>query len=209
MLQLENIDKAYLLKPIISNLSFIFNHGVYALIGANGTGKTTLLSLMSGSIEPNRGNILINNISLIDHPIEAKKNLGFSPDAVNFYPFLSGRDLLDFICSVKKVNYDREASEFVKKFNLGPHYDEKLSQMSLGTRKKYFITAAFISNPSVILMDEPTVSLDENAKSVLYEYININRHKKTIVFSSHDMDFIKKISAIPLYLSNLPVTKFS
>jgi len=186
MLRFEMLEKRYGSKLIFSRLSHHFSLGCHALQAANGRGKSTLLSILAGVVPADRGEVWIADASLRRQPLLAKSRLAYVPDVCPVYPFLSGREFLELVASAKQTRLSAASLELIERFELNPHLDSRIEQMSLGTKKKLMIAAASIGEPAVIIADEPGTAIDDAARQVLIEYFRHAAKHCVVLFSTHD-----------------------
>lgn len=169
----------------------------YALPGPNGCGKTTLLRCLCGLQKMDRGRIVIGGIELSQHPRKAKTMLAYVPDTAQFYPHVSVEHAIRFMLALKRQTVssgDLFATSDL--FGLEAHRGAAFASLSLGWRKKVLLHAALRTDPSVLLMDEPTVGLDQTAVSTLATEIRNRTNRGTLTFfSSHDAGFIDSAGA--------------
>lgn len=203
-LVLEKINKSYAAKPVIHNVNVTFDLGCHVLIGKNGSGKSTLLKLISGSEKADSGNITFNGIRLSTDDLTYKANLGYAPDKLMIYPFLTGEEFLNFVFLAKKEKNKNQIDDILDGFAVKQYLPYRLEEMSLGNQKKFILAAAFIGDPALLLFDEPTNEIDVAAKAYLVELFNKKiTAGKTIIFSSHDDDFLSKINANKHYANQI------
>lgn len=203
-LLLEKINKSYGAKSVIHDLNYAFDQGCHVLIGKNGSGKSTFLKLVSGSEKSDSGNIAFNGIQLNTDDLTYKSNLGYAPDKLMIYPFLTGEEFLNFVFLAKKEKNKNQIDDILDAFFIKKYLSYRLEEMSLGNQKKFILIAAFIGNPSLLLFDEPTNEIDVAAKAYLIELFNKKiTAGKTIIFSSHDEDFLDKIGANKHYVDKI------
>ncbi len=201
LLVLDNICKSFGGKQIFNQFSHSFLPGCYALTGPNGVGKSTLLSLISGSNTVDSGRVVICGADLQSKPVVAKKSMAFVPDKSVIFPFMTGREFISLVSGIRKIKNSLATEKFLSDFRLHPHCSKPFSDLSLGTQKKIMIVAALIGEPDVLLMDEPTNAIDDDAKSVLIDYLNSFRSRKVILCSTHDDDFTSRLNMTKLNLS--------
>jgi ABC-2 type transport system ATP-binding protein len=209
LLVLDKICKSFGEKQVFNGLSHSFLPGCYALTGPNGVGKSTLLSLISGSDSFDSGRVVICGADLKSKSVIAKKSIAFVPDKSVIFPFMTGREFISLISRVRKIKDLSLTEKLLSDFRLDPHYSKPFSDLSLGTQKKMLIVAALIGEPAVLLMDEPTNAIDDDAKSVLINYLHSYRSKKVILCSTHDEDFISRLSMKKIKLSDVVSAEFS
>lgn len=199
MIQLNKVSKKYAGKPIINQISCQIERGILHIMGENGSGKTTLLNMIAGSLIPDKGQILYSTSDLYDKKnCEIKKNIGYIPDIAPIYPFLSGKDFLQFICKIKKTEWP---ADLIETFNLGKHLGTNFTSMSYGTKKKFLFVSGMIGNPQYLILDEPMNGLDQHATSELYRLLtkHLDRDNGICVIVSHDLGWIDKWRAIYNY----------
>ncbi|MBR8374875.1 ABC transporter ATP-binding protein [Burkholderia cenocepacia] len=203
MLRIENIRKRYGERVIFQGLHQRFGAGCVALCDENGSGKSTLLGILAGTVDADEGDVWINGHSLREAPLEAKSSLAYVPDDCMAYPFQTGREFLEFVASTKKTVVDHVTLEVAHRFGLAPHLEKRFEQMSLGTRKKIFLSAVTLGKPSVIVADEPSNGLDAAARGVLMDMFRTLAEDRVVFFSSHDPEFTEGCRARTISFADL------
>ncbi|PUE53060.1 ABC transporter ATP-binding protein [Limnohabitans sp. 2KL-17] len=203
MLRFQDVSKTFGYRKVLDRMSHAFGHGLYALHGPNGVGKSTLLSILAGIQEPDAGEIEIAGHNLRRTPLAAKAALSYVPDECPIYPFMTGRELLEFVARAKGASIDPDIEALVDSFALEPHLDSRYGQMSLGTQKKTLLAAAWIGRPTVMLMDEPSNGLDLATREVLMTRLRYMRERTLVLISTHDAEFAHGIGAQVLPFSEL------
>ena len=201
LLVLDNICKSFGRKQVFNEFSHSFLPGCYALAGPNGVGKSTLLSLISGSVAMDSGHVSICGADLQSKPVAAKKVMAFVPDISVMFPFMTGHEFISLVSKIRKIKDSSETEKLLSVFRLDPHISKPFSDISLGTQKKIMIVAALMGDAAVLLMDEPTNAIDDDAKSVLIDYLHSARARKVILCSTHDEDFMSRLNMEKLKLS--------
>ena len=199
----KGIGKSYRGRCVLSNLSLSLDKGVYALQGANGIGKSTLLGILCGAIEPDSGEISIEGSNLYTSPLAARRKLSYVPDEAHVYPFLSGRELLQLVAHAKHASLSNDLFDLLERFAVGPFLDSRIDAMSFGTQKKFLLLAGFIGDPKVYIADEISNGLDKQTRPFLAERLRIQAENGTVLFSSHDADFIAQTGASILEMEYL------
>lgn len=202
-LRIHDISKSFGQQKVLDRISRSFAPGLYALQGPNGIGKSTLLTILAGIQAPDAGTVTIDGYDLQMSPLDAKARLAFVPDDCPVYPFLRGRDFLDFVASAKRVKIDHRIDSLVQRFGLPAHLGNRFANMSLGTQKKLLLVAAWIGDPGVILMDEPSNGLDPVARGVLIDELDALRPSTVVIMSTHDADFTRAVNAEIIPFSSL------
>jgi len=200
MLRFEGVCKSYGWRSIFQGIHDDLAPGVYALQGANGSGKSTLLAILAGAIPADAGEVWVDGISLHQHPLLARQRLSYAPDESPIYPFMTGRDLLDFVAMAKQTLVDTALLALATEFGLNPHLLTRFGAMSLGTQKKFMLCAAWIGNPAVMLLDEPSNGLDNPARQVLALHIRGRAARGVTLFASHDATFVEACGATVVHM---------
>ena len=204
MLRFEGLSKAYGSKQVIREASGGLEAGTYALQGPNGAGKSTLLALLAGAIEPDAGEIWIEDISLRAAPVAARQRLAYAPDECPVYPFVTGRDWLDFVADAKRCARDDGAvTDLVAELGLTQHLATRFSAMSLGTQKKFLLCAAWIGEAPVMLLDEPSNGLDRIAREAVARRVAARSAQALTLFASHDAAFVDACGATVLGIDDV------
>lgn len=195
MLRFENLCKRYGERVIFQGLHHTSGAGCVALCDENGSGKSTLLGILAGTIDADEGEVWIDGHSLRSAPLEARAALAYVPEDCEAYPFQTGREFLELVASTKRTTVDARTLELAHRFGLTPHLDKRFEQMSLGTRKKIFLTATVLGEPTVVIADEPGNGLDAAARAVLIDLFNTLAKDRTVFFSSHDLKLTRDCDA--------------
>jgi ABC-2 type transport system ATP-binding protein len=186
MLRFENLSKRYGDHILFTNLRYNTDAGCIALSDEMGSGKSTLLGILAGAIDADEGEIWLGGHSLSSEPARARAALTYVPEDCMTYPQQTGRAFLEEMASTRNASLDARALELADRFGLTPHLDKRFEQMSFGTRKKMFLTAATLGQSSVLIADEPSGGLDAAAKSVLIELFTTLAQDRTVLFTSYD-----------------------
>lgn len=203
MLRFEQLGKAYGSHSVFENLSHRFGCGAFAIQGPNGIGKSTLLTLLAGAQTPDTGEIWVDGHSLGREALAAKRRLSYVPDECPIYPFISGKEFLEFVAAAKKTKPGKETDDLVASLGLFPYLDTRFDAMSLGTQKKFMLCAAWIGDPAVMLIDEPTNGLDAASRELLIRLFEDRQSRSLVLFSTHDADFVGAVNATVVHLDLL------
>ena len=199
MIQIENVTKSYIKgKNIIEGMNLEIKNGeIFGFLGPNGAGKTTTIKMITGILDIDKGDIKIDGNSIVQNPLEAKKQFGFVPDSPDMFLRLKGIEYLNFMADIYEISKEERQTrieELAKTFEIEHALNEKMQSYSHGMRQKIVIIASLISNPKNWIIDEPMTGLDPKAS---YELKNIMRKKAengdTIFFSTHILEVAEKL----------------
>lgn len=198
MVEIKGLCKSYDNKRVVDNLDLTINDGeIYGFIGHNGAGKTTTIKCLIGILSFEKGEILIDGLSIRDKPIECKRKIAYIPDNPDLYNYMSGIDYLNFIGDVFNVANEERVERIDKYagiFELTDSLANPISSYSHGMRQKLAIIAAWLHEPDLIVMDEPFVGLDPKAshdlKMMMREFCD---RGGSIFFSTHVLEVAEKL----------------
>lgn len=199
MLEIINLTKSYdNNKKAVDDLSLTINDGeIFGFIGHNGAGKTTTIKCCVGILTYEKGEILIDGLSLIDNPVECKKKIAYIPDNPDLYEQLTGIQYLNFISDIYEIEKEvrRERIEkYSTIFEMNNRLNEIISSYSHGMKQKLALISAFIRKPRLLILDEPFVGLDPKSS---YEVKKIMKElceeKCSIFFSTHVLEVAEKL----------------
>ncbi len=199
MIEIKNVDESYVDGvKVIDNMNLTIDDGVvFGFIGPNGAGKTTTIEMITGVLDIDKGDILIDGKSIIKEPIEAKKKLGFVPDTPDVFEKLTGLEYLNFIGDVYEVPAkDRleRVQRLSKEFNIYEHLRDRIQSYSHGMKQKLLIISVLLHNPKNWILDEPMTGLDPKASYTLKKLMKEHSSKgNTVFFSTHVLEVAEKI----------------
>ena len=152
MIQIKNLNKSYVKdKKTIDNLNLEIKNGeIFGFLGPNGAGKTTTIKMITGILEIDEGDILLDNISIKENPIDAKKNFGFVPDSPDLFLKLKGIEYLNFLADIYKVSKNdrkEKIEKYSKMFDIYDNLNDRIQNYSHGMRQKIIIIGAMLHNP--------------------------------------------------------------
>lgn len=169
----------------------------FGLVGPNGAGKSTFLSIATGLLEPDRGTVFINGISMWDEPVAAKGALGVLPDGMHMFDRLSGIEHLTFVAQLRgldKQSAIQRSRSLLQAFELPLDKKKTISEYSTGMRKKIGLALALVTSPRLVVLDEPFEAVDpvsaNTLQQVLKEYVKLGG---TVVLSSHVMATVESL----------------
>jgi len=185
MIEIKNINKKFGKLEVLNNVNLTFNKGeCIALIGPNGCGKTTLIKSILGMVIPTKGDILFDQKSILKK-YRYREQIGYMPQIGRYPDYMTVGQIIEMIKKIR--NSDKELDEdLIKGFELEKIFDKQMRTLSGGTTQKVSATLAFLFNPDVLILDEPTAGLDPLASEILKEKIIKEREKgKLILITSH------------------------
>lgn len=197
MLTLKNIKKAFGDNEVLKGISLSVKSGeVYGLIGANGAGKTTLMNIIAQMMLPNEGEVYIDNKRL--HSInDLSGNIGYMLDIPAMYDFLTAYEYFELLASpmgLSKAEVHAIADKLLSEVSLKNVENKRIKSYSRGMKQRMGIAAALISNPKVVLMDEPSSALDPLGRYEVLQIIQkLKAQGKTVILSTHILNDIEKV----------------
>ncbi|WP_300410354.1 ABC transporter ATP-binding protein [Lagierella sp.] len=201
MIKIENLNKSYGNKVVLDNLKLnLEKPNIYALVGPNGTGKTTLMDIIANFVKKDSGNVKICGIDPRDFKVF--KKLSYARSLNMLYDNLTGLDHLELAKGMMNVK-DKEFKEALDIFDVSKFMKRKVSTYSLGMRQKLLLTYFFIGDYDLYIMDEPVTGLDPSSIILLREYLQYLKSKgKLIILSSHTLSEVDKTTNEILFLVN-------
>ena len=199
MIEIKNVSKTYNgKKKVLKNISFKIESGeIFAFIGHNGAGKTTMIKSIMGILDIEEGDILVDNKSIKEEPLECKRIMAYVADNPDLYENMKAIDFINFICDMYEVSEDirkENTLKYAKMFEIEDKLNDDISSFSHGMKQKIALIAALAHNPKVLIMDEPFVGLDPKAVYDMKEIMrNMAKDGKTIFFSTHILDVAEKL----------------
>ena len=198
VIELEHVSQSYGVRRIYSDLNLLVERGQrIVLVGPNGAGKTTTIKMMTGILEITKGDILIDNNSIIKSPIEAKKKLGLVQDNPEIFLKLKGIEYLNFIADIYEISTKeriKKIKELSEKFEMQTVLNNKMQSYSHGMRQKIIIMGVLLHNPKNLIFDEPMTGLDPKSsfdlKQIMKEYAKNNN---TVFFSTHILEVAERL----------------
>lgn len=207
MIEIKNVTKKYGDKKAVDNVSFTVNDGdVFAFIGHNGAGKTTLIKSMVGIHDFDEGDIIINGMSIKDHPVECKKLMAFVPDNPETYEHMKAIDYINFICDMYEVDEEtriKNIKKYAELLGMEDKLNDTIDSYSHGMKQKIVLISALAHDPQILIMDEPFVGLDPHAVYDVKEIINkMVKDKKIVFYSTHILDVAEKLCSRVAIIKN-------
>jgi ABC-2 type transport system ATP-binding protein len=185
MLHIRNFKKQYHQHLILKFEELQLSNGVYWFKGENGSGKSTLFKSLAGLL-PFEGEVTLNTIDLKKRPIEYRKRVNYSEAEPSFPGFVTAKDLIRFVGKAKDSNKQQQEL-YTTLFGVDAYFEQTCETFSSGMLKKLSLSLAFLGEPHVIILDEPLITLDENARKILLNHIKLLSSEKIFLLSSHQL----------------------
>lgn len=202
MIQLQNVAKRIKENTVLDNVSYTFKSGfVYGLYGQNGSGKTMLLRAISGLINLDSGSIFIDGEKLHDK-IEFPPETGIVIENMELLPECSAKRNLQMLAKIKNIADEKDIIFSLERVGLDPDSDKKVKKFSLGMKQRLNIAQAIFENQKIILLDEPTNALDEDAVQLIYKIIREEKSRgATIIVATHHKEDLKEVCDVILKIA--------
>jgi Cu-processing system ATP-binding protein len=195
VIQIQNLTKSYEKKLVLNEINATIQKGtIFALLGPNGSGKTTLIKSILGLTNPDHGSILVNGIGLDKYKLEERSYIGYMPQSPLFPPNLKVKEIINYLIELggkEPIFLD----EIKNELGLDRFWNELFGKLSLGTKQKINILQCFMCDLDIIIIDEPTASLDPGMSYYFKKLLFHNKQKgKTILFTSHIMSEVDELA---------------
>ncbi len=185
MIEIKNISKKFGKLEVLNDINLTFNSGeCIALIGPNGCGKTTLIKSILGMVIPSKGDVLFDQKSILGK-YRYRENIGYMPQMGRYPDYMTIGQIIEMMKKIRNSSQELD-EDLIKNFELEKIFDKPMRTLSGGTTQKVSATLAFLFNPDVLILDEPTAGLDPLASEILKEKIIKEKEKgKLILITSH------------------------
>lgn len=199
MISIKNVSKSYDKKnKIIRDLELKIEDGeIFGFLGPNGAGKSTTIKMITGVLDIDEGDILINGNSIKSNPIEAKKCFGYVPDNPDMFLKLKGIEYLNFMADMYEVELEeriQKIEELTKLFEINDVLNDKIQSYSHGMRQKIVIIGSLLHDPNNWIIDEPMTGLDPKSTYELKQIMKkITTQNKCVFFSTHILDVAERL----------------
>lgn len=200
MIRIENLNKKFRKLQVLSSIDAVFDKGqVVALIGPNGSGKTTLIKSILGLVKPDEGKIYFRNVPVVAN-IEYRNHIGYMPQIGRYPENMKIGQLFRMVKNIRGAQAKLD-EELYYKFGLDRISEKTMRSLSGGTRQKVSAALAFLFDPQVLILDEPTAGLDPLSSEILREKIVREKKKgKLFLITSHILSDLEEFSTDVVYL---------
>jgi ABC-2 type transport system ATP-binding protein len=197
-LEARSLIKRFDGTQVIHGVSLTLQPGqIVGYLGPNGSGKTVTTLMLTGLLEPNSGAILYNGRNIDVDLVAFRRRLGYVPEEPHLYPFLNGREYLQLVGRLRRLDeqlLEAKISALLELFGIAHAADKALDQYSKGMRQKVLISAALLHDPDLLIFDEPESGLDVTSILVLRHLIRLLAARgKAILYSSHMLEAVEKV----------------
>ncbi len=194
-INVSNLTKIYGKQKAVNDISFsVSNNEIVGFLGPNGAGKSTTMKIVTGYLRPDTGIAIVNGIDVTKNPLEAKKVIGYLPEANPLYYEMYVREYLEFVANIHHLKSAKNRiEEVIDLTGLRLESNKKTGQLSKGYKQRVGLAAALIHDPKVLILDEPTTGLDPNQIIEIRQVIKDLGKNKTVLFSSHILQEVESI----------------
>ena len=204
MLKVENLTRRYGGFLAVDHVTFSVGKGeIVGLLGHNGAGKTTIMKMLSGYLEPNSGNAILDGHNIVDEPKEVQKVLGYLPETLPLYPEMTVAQYLYFSADLKGLKDREKVSEILRVTNstdLKEKFLSPIANLSRGYKQRLGVAQAIIGNPRLLILDEPTNGLDPEQTQHMRSLIRDIAKNATVILSTHIMQEVDALCSRVLML---------
>ena len=206
LINATNLKKSFDKFIAVDNIDLSVSRGeVVGFLGPNGAGKSTTMKMLTGFLEPDNGEIFINNINLKSDPLKAKEYIGYLPEGAPSYSDMIVADFLSFIGKMRGLNNNslsNRLEEMANQINLKEMWNRPIETLSKGFKRRVGIAQALIHDPDILILDEPTDGLDPNQKHEMRNLIKRISTNKAIVISTHILEEVEAVCSRAVIIAN-------
>ena len=207
LIDAKNLKKSFGEFTAVNNIDLNVQRGeVVGFLGPNGAGKSTTMKMLTGFLEPDSGDILINNIDLKSEPLKAKEFIGYLPEGAPSYSDMEVSEFLSFIGKMRGINNNQllnaRLDEMANQINLKEVWNKPIETLSKGFKRRVGIAQALIHDPDILILDEPTDGLDPNQKHEMRNLIKTISSNKAIVISTHILEEVEAVCSRVIIIAN-------
>jgi ABC-2 type transport system ATP-binding protein len=207
MLEARGLSKSYASVPAVKEVTFYLSSGqVLGCLGPNGSGKSTTVKMLTGLLEPTRGKVLFEGRDIQEDLVGFRKRLGYVPEEPNLYPYLSGREYLELVGTLRgmpRSSLERKIDAFLDLFSLHSHRHSSIASYSKGMRQRILLIAALMDDPKLLIFDEPLSGLDVTTALILKNLMKtLGQQGKAVFYCSHVLEVVEQVCSHLLILRN-------
>ncbi|MEW5983905.1 MAG: ABC transporter ATP-binding protein [Acidobacteriota bacterium] len=198
MIAASHISKKYGRTVVVADMTFDVAEGeVLGFLGPNGAGKTTTMRMITGYLPPSSGRVSIGGYDMFDHPIEAKRQIGYLPENPPVYPEMTVRRYLRYVAELKDVPSSRVRSAVdraIERTQLQEVAGRRIAKLSKGFKQRVGLAQAIVHEPKVLILDEPTSSLDPKQRAEVRDLIAELKGRHTVILSTHILPEVSEVA---------------
>jgi len=202
----KEISKRYGPQLAVDNISFAIDSGeIVGFIGPNGAGKSTTMKIITGTLPPDHGDVVISQMPVLDHQKEIRKIIGYLPENNPLYPEMYIREYLQFVAGLYKITGPRATeriSQVIQLTGLTTESHKKIGNLSKGFRQRVGLAQALVHDPEILILDEPTSGLDPNQLVEIRNLISSIGKEKTVLLSTHILQEVEAICNRVIIINN-------
>ncbi len=205
MIEVKNLTKRYGENVALNHVSFSVDEGtILGFLGPNGAGKSTTMNIITGYLSASEGEVSVGGYNTLDNPNEVKKLIGYLPELPPLYMDMTVKEYLNFMYDLKRVTLPREKhiKEICSLVKIQNVYTRLIGNLSKGYKQRVGIAQALLGNPSVLILDEPTVGLDPKQIIEIRNLIKSLGRNHTIILSSHILPEIQAVCERVIVINN-------
>lgn len=196
MIEVKGLSKSYGQTKAVDCVDLSIGKGeLFGLLGPNGSGKTTMIKMLTGQIKPSSGTLKVHGINVLEDSLRVRELVGVIPEQETPPSFLTAEEYLHFVAKVRKMeHYEEVCEKWFEFFDFGDQRNSLCKDLSRGTRQKLMFAQAFLHEPELAIIDEPLINLDpvmqKKVKDFLRGYV---KNGGTIFISTHILEIAKEI----------------
>ncbi len=198
-ISIKNLVKKFEDITAVDQLSLDIERGeLFALLGPNGAGKTTIINILCGLLPPTSGEVFVGGFDIVKEITKVKHLIGLCPQQAAVFPFLTGRENLEFfgdLYMVPKETLKKNVDQLIEKLFLTDHANRRVAKYSGGLIRRISLAVALVHDPEIAFLDEPTVAMDPQSRRAVWEFIrDFKRQNKTVILTTHYMEEAEELS---------------
>ncbi|MGE0158311.1 MAG: ATP-binding cassette domain-containing protein [Gemmatimonadales bacterium] len=195
MISVDGVSKRYGGVTAVDRLTFGVERGeVVGFLGPNGAGKTTTMRMITGTLQPDEGAVLLDGVPVAENPIAAKRRIGYLPEANPLYDELIVAEYLDYVADLRGLTRAEARSGVaaaVEETDIGAVFYRPIGECSKGYRQRIGLASAILHRPEVLILDEPTEGLDPNQRVEIRRLVSTLGRERTVLLSTHVMQEVE------------------
>ena len=197
MIEVKNVTKKYGSVVAVDDISFTINDGeVVGFLGPNGAGKSTTMNMITGFIEQTSGEIIINGYDTLKKSKNAKRQIGYMPEGVPLYNDLTVKEFVTYMAELHKFDKKQKKERVqlvLKEVGLDKMQNKLIKNLSRGQKQRVSLAGTIVSDPKILILDEPTVGLDPKQITEIRSLIKSLGKNHTVILSSHILSEVSQI----------------